>query len=434
VTLGRRPRGGDRPAPRGRPLRNPEFRALILAQVTSEVGDHFARVAVAGIVLERSHSAFYAAATFVLGYLPGIAGSALLGPLADRLSRRRLMLGCDMARVGIVALLVLLVGLPVPLWVLMGVLLAAELFSAPFDAARTALVPDVLPDPRDYLAGTGMSRVLFQANQVAGLTAAGVVVYAVSARAALVVDVATFVASFVILLVGLRDRPAPASSRDASAGLLADVRDAARLIFTDRLRRNFVLMGWGAAVFLIAPEGVALAYAAAHGSPELGGALMAAIPAGAVIGSLLVSRLEPARAVRAIRPLLLAGCLPLLLTWLDQPIGATLALWLVAGMGQAFLVPVVVVVNLVTPASRRGRVNGVAAAGFNVATALAFLLAGMTADAASPAVAVTAAGVVGLGVLLLVHRAWPAAELEATFGSKRPARPGGRLTSRAPQR
>ena len=52
---------------------------------------------------------------------------------------------------------------------LLGLLLVAETFTAPFEAAQRAVVPDVLPDPRECLAGNGLMRVLYQVDQVVGI-------------------------------------------------------------------------------------------------------------------------------------------------------------------------------------------------------------------------------------------------------------------------
>ncbi len=398
---------------RGRPWQDREFRALIGAQVTSEIGDQFARVAVAGIVLDRSGSALYSALAFVVSYLPGIGGALLLGPLADRLPRRGLMIGCDLARGAVVAVLALAVVAEAPLWSLLALLLFAELFSAPFDAARSALLPDVLTDPADFHAGAGISRVLYQLTQTVGLAAGGAVVYGVSAELALWLDVATYLVSAVVLLAGVRARPAALTGVEATVA--GDVALAARLVFGDPVRRVFVCLGWAAAAVLIAPEGVALAYAVEHGEERLGGALIAALPAGAALGVWLISRYPPALAVRAIRPLLVAGCVPLLLTGLDLGVYPTMALWFLAGTCQAFLLPVMVVVTLVTAPERRGAVGGLAAAGFNASVGVAFVLAGWGADTIGPAEAVLVAGLAGLALAAAAYAAWPGAALRTAL-------------------
>ena len=131
---------------------------------------------------------------------------------------------------------------------------------------------------------------------------------------------------------------------------------------------------------------VALAYAESGGnSAAVGTVLMAALPAGGALGAILVSRWPPGDQTRAILPLALASCLPLVLTGASPPVLIATALWFVAGVGQGFMVPLIATVNLLTPAHSRGRVNGLAAAGFNVGSASAFALAGFGAAVLSPA-------------------------------------------------
>jgi MFS family permease len=138
---------------------------------------------------------------------------------------------------------------------------------------------------------------------------------------------------------------------------------------------------------------------------------MASLPAGAALGAMAVARLEPLRQVGLIVPLAVGSCVPLLLTSLAPPWQVALPLWFVAGLSQGFMVPLMTTVNLVSPAALRGRVNGLAGAGFSSVTAVTFLLAGAVADLASPAVAVTVAAVLGLALVGAAHHSWPAAAL-----------------------
>jgi MFS family permease len=376
---------------------------------------------VAAVVLDRSGSALYSALAFVVSFLPGVGGSLILGPLADRLPRRELMVGCDLLRAGLVSFLAAAVAADAPLWTLMGLLLVAELFSAPFDAAGSAVLPDVLSDPAEYQQGAGVSRALYQVNQSVGLGAGGLFAYAVSAQGALWLDAGTFMVSAVMLLVGMRYRPAALAG--SGGGAMADVRRDVGvgfgLVFGDRLRRTFVGTAWLAAGLLIVPEGVALVYAVEQHHSRLGGALIAALPAGAAVGSWVVSALPPHSAVRAVRPLLLASAAPLLGTGLDLGVYPTMALWVVAGAGQAFLLPLMVVANLSTAPERRGAMNGVAASGFNAAVATGFLLAGWSADGVGPTETVLGAGVLVLVLAVAVSAWWPRAALEAALDQDR---------------
>ena len=395
-------------------LRHPEFRGLLVAQVASEWGDNIARVALASLVLARTDSAFLAVLAFVVSFIPAVFGSALLGGLSDRLPRKVVLIGCDLARAVVVGVLALVAVDGTPVWVLLGLLLVAETFTAPFEAAHRAVVPDVLPDPRECLTGTGLMRILYQVDQVLGIVAAGVVIVLVGERAGLMFDVATFLVSATVLALTLRWRPA---SRDKSARttLVGEFRAGWRLVFDNPSLRALVLLAWSAAVFLVAPEAVALAYARDDGAgPAVGAALMATLPAGAALGAWLVGRMDPLRQVRSIIVLAVATCLPLLATSLAPPWQVVMPLWFLSGMAQGFMVPLMTTVNLVTPPAMRGRVNGLAGAGFSTVTAATFLLSGAVADLATPAVAVTVAAVLALALVGVAHRGWPHAELRRT--------------------
>jgi len=406
-------RADDRPVPYLEALRNREFRGLVVAQIASECGDHFARVGVAALVLQVEGSMLLAALAFAVGYLPGLFGAALLAPLADRMSRRRVLLLSDAIRALIVGLLALLAVPSTPLWTFYALLILAELFTAPFDAARAALLPDVFRDPRGYVAGAGLSRFLFQANQVAGLVMAGLVVALVSPRGALVVDAASFLLSFTVILIFVRARPAPLGEHHAGAtGLLRDALEGARVVFSDPARRAIVVIGWTAAVFMIAPEGVALAYAAVQGRSEVwGGVLMASVPAGAAVGAVLIGHIAHEAQLRALPRLVMAMCVPMVATAVTPPVAITAGLWFVSGVCQGFMATLITTLNVLTPAEYRGRVNGLAAAGFSVATAVAFVLSGWLADLTSPARAVALAGVAGLAIIGMNWAKWPAATL-----------------------
>ena len=85
------------------------------------------------------------------------------------------------------------------------------------------------------------------------------------------------------------------------------------------------------------------------------------------------------------------------------------ALWFVAGVLQAYVLTVIAAVTMFTPRERRGRVLGVASAGFNLLTAVAFALTGWVAgiEGIGPARAVSLAGAAGLVCVALLRAVWP---------------------------
>src|SRR3954451_7195152 len=88
-------------------LANREFRAMYVAQALSVGGDQLARIAVAILVFNRSHSALLTGISYAISYLPWVIGGPLLAGYADRLPRRSVMIVCDLARAALVLCLAL---------------------------------------------------------------------------------------------------------------------------------------------------------------------------------------------------------------------------------------------------------------------------------------------------------------------------------------
>src|ERR687884_2226871 len=85
--------------------RERSFLRLFLATIGSGAGTWLALVALEVDVWQRTHSSGWIAALLIADLLPTFAIGILVGPLIDRLSRRRLMVGADLARLGVFALL-----------------------------------------------------------------------------------------------------------------------------------------------------------------------------------------------------------------------------------------------------------------------------------------------------------------------------------------
>ena len=195
-------------------LRIREFRLLWLADAQSLLGDQLARVALSVLVYDRTGSGLLTAAVYALTFLPALAGSVLLGPLADRLPRRALLIGGDLIRAALLAAMTL-PALSVP--VLATLLVVAVLVGTPWKAAESALVVDILT-VEDYPTGLGLRTATGQAAQIAGFAIGGIAIAAIGARGALALDAATFLISAAFIRLGVRTRPPAAHPHDAAPG------------------------------------------------------------------------------------------------------------------------------------------------------------------------------------------------------------------------
>ncbi len=154
---------------------NRDFTRLYVAQLISFAGDWFATVALLGLVLEMTGSAVAASIVIVLQ----TAGLAFLSPLggvlADRLDRRRLMVGADLVRIPI-ALMPLLARDPSTIWIaLLGVFLLSAA-GAGFEPASSAALPNLVDKDElsraNVLIGSAWGTMLAIGAALGGIVAA----------------------------------------------------------------------------------------------------------------------------------------------------------------------------------------------------------------------------------------------------------------------
>jgi MFS family permease len=379
-------------------LRDRPFQALSLANFVSLAGDQIARVALSVLVYDRTASAALTGLTYALSYLPTVVGGPLLAGLADRRPRRRVMIGCDVLR----AVLVLLMAVPsLPLAGLLGLLAVVTLCEAPFDAARGAMMPDVLPGER-YAIGGAISQVVLQAAMVTGFAAGGALLLLATPRELLALDAATFVLSAILVRVVPFGTERSVPDLDAAANPLGDMRLAGRLVFGNPRLRPLLLIAWSMSAAAVAPEALAVPYAreAGAGSGAVG-LLLAASPIGNVLAGLVLARLPEHRRLALLWPLAVLAVAPLTLCLFDPPLPVVVVLVAVSGLGTAYhLVAMVRFVTLVAP-QMRGRALGLAGTGLAVGQGLAVAAAGAVGDLLDPAITVGLAGVAGLVAALV---------------------------------
>ena len=407
----------DRPATYGQVFAVREFRPLFGSFLLSTIGDELARVALTVLVFQRTDSALLAAITFAISYLPWLLGGPVLSALADRLPRHRVLIGSDVAR----ALLVAGMAVPrTPLPVLLGLLLLVSLCAPPFEAARSALLADVLEGDR-YAVASSLSGITNQAAQLIGFSLGGALLVQFSPSVALLLNAATFAVSAVWLTVGLQRRPAPADAAEGTPSLWQDTVGGLRLVAGAPRLRAIVALLWVAALFVNAPEGIATPWTLQlQDAIGATGLLLAAGPAGTAVGGVLVGRFcSPALRDRLLTPLvvlslggvLLAGLVPLVLDRGTTSFAVVLVLLFVAGLGGALSIPLNVAFVQAVPSAYRGRAFGVASAGLYGAQGLGAVLAGVGADLLRPGTVVALAGAIGLVAvvvpLLAVRRTTP---------------------------
>jgi predicted MFS family arabinose efflux permease len=374
-----------------------EFRYLFSATMLSLIGDQLAKIALSILVFQRTSSTLLTALSFGISYAPWILGGPILSTFADRLPRRQVMIFCDCGRMLLVALLAV-PGIPIP--ALLVVLLAASMFTPPFESARSALTTQMLTGDR-YVVGNGLSLTGLQIGNVVGLLAGGALVALISARGALLIDAGTFAISAVLIVAGVIERRPAAQPRGSA---WHEISAGGRLVFGDARLRAIVLIVWLGSGCTFAWEGIAAPWAhGLGGGARTVGLLLGVSAVGAGIGSVVIGRLCPPRLRRKlILPLAVAAPGLLGIFLIGDHLAVAIPVLLLSGFGAAFAIPLNAIFMQALPSELRGRAFGVAQGGLQVSQGLGVLVAGALAGTVHIGITIGLLGLVGAAAALCI--------------------------------
>jgi MFS family permease len=207
------------------PLRyDRDYRWLWGGQVVSGIGNQITRLALPFQVYSLTGSTLAIAALTVFQLIPILLFALVGGSLADAVDRRRLLLVTQtgLALCSLALVLLTASGDP-PLVALFGIAFVAAGLGAVDQPARGASIPRLVP-PERLPAALALNQLNYQASSIIGPAVAGVLIATVGLVGAYVVDVFTFVATFIALLA---IRPIPPVGEVVKPGLAA-IREGLR--------------------------------------------------------------------------------------------------------------------------------------------------------------------------------------------------------------
>jgi CSLREA domain-containing protein len=316
---------------------NRPFGLLLASLAVSSCGDWLYNVALLAFVYERTGSATWVALTTTARVLPMLLLGPFGGALADRWDRRRLLLGSDLARAGLIgglATVVALDGPPAAAPLLAALATAAGIATPPCVAACTARF---VPAP-ERQAANGLRAAIGQAAIVVGPALGAILLALAGPATAIGIDALTFLVSFAAIAAipaGPAFVPTPGAG-DERLGLLGDVVVGAR-----------ALRGSPVAIRLVAADVVCSAVygvltvtlVMVAGRIGVGGSgyglLLAACGVGGIAGATAVGRVAAARDWRRTLAVALGTVgVGLALLGAAPDIAAALALALLLGTGM----------------------------------------------------------------------------------------------------
>jgi MFS family permease len=275
--------------------RAPSFRLLFFTTLESSLGTWLAVIALTVDVFDRTHSANWVGALLVASFLPSVGVGLVLGPLLDRLSRRAVLVGADLARVAVFCAL--------PFTASAGAIVAlaavAGLATGFFTPAVYAGLPNLVDDA-DLSSGNSLFRSMDYLASAAGPLAGGILVGAAGPDPAYAINAASFLVS-AVLIARIPERLLQ-SERAGSRGHWHDVADGFRLVIRSRPLLT-VLVAWSIAVIGNAGINVAevvLAKVTFHSGTFGFGLLATGSGLGLVLGSLFAGPLLEARPIASV--------------------------------------------------------------------------------------------------------------------------------------
>ncbi|MBB5869864.1 MFS family permease [Allocatelliglobosispora scoriae] len=374
------------------------------------MGDYIAKVAVSALVFQQTNSAALAAAAFALTYLPWLVAGPLLATLAERYPYRNVMIICDLARMAMIGI-VAIPGIPLPIMLVL--LFLTALANPPAQAAKSALIPQVLTGDK-LVVGLSLQLTAGQAAQVLGYLSGGLAA-AYSLRGGLVFDAGTFALSALLLWRFVKLRPAANTER---RNLIRETGDGFRLVFGTPALRAIAILVFSAMLFATLPEGLAAPWSSMLYPGEqqtqsfAQGLIMLANPLGYVAGGLIVGRLVPPTVRRRlIRPFAVAVPLALVPGLLEPELVGVCVMAFACGFAVAAMVPAASgFFAQVVPDGYRARAFGVMQMGLQLSQGAGIFVVGVLADQASLPRVVGWWSIFGVGLTLIAVALWPRRE------------------------
>ena len=270
-------------------FRNRSLLALLAAELVSRAGSQMTFLALPWFVLVTTGSPAKMGIVLAVELLPTALLGVPSGTLVTRIGARLTMLGADLARVPLMAALPILHSAGMLSFPLLLVLVAAfGCFNAPYFASQRVILPELLGSDEQTIAQA--NSVLEGASQTSSLLGpplAGLLIATLGAANVLYVDAATFVFSFLTVLLFVPARKRAAAVED-SGGLVAGMSFLLRDALMGPLATVIVLMNalgqmLGAALPVLAFQ--------RWDDARVGGWLFAAYGLGGLIGTAVAYKL-----------------------------------------------------------------------------------------------------------------------------------------------
>jgi MFS family permease len=351
-------------------FRRPALRRLNLALAGSMIGDW----AYATAVAVWAYDVGGATAVGIWGTVR-LALMALAAPfgaaLADRLSRKTVMVACDLARTVLVFAAAALVEWDGPVWLVFVLATLSPLLGTWFRPAQLALTPSLVDDPQELTAANGVSSTLESLAFFVGPAIAGFLLAVADIATVFVLNAATFLLSAVIvsgIKVTQRAEPEPDGAADGDqppapkTSFLSEAMEGFRVVWRNPDLRLVIAIYCAQTV--MAGASLVFGVAIAFDLTDLGAAglgwLDSTLGIGAIIGGFLAIGLASRKRLASDFGWgVVFWALPLLLiaVW-PTPAAAFIAMAIIGAANPVVDINANTIIQRITPDAVLGRVFG----------------------------------------------------------------------------
>lgn len=176
---------------------NRNFRRLWSAQIVSEIGDWFYTLAIYSLLLQLTGKASSVALALVLQVLPQTFIGPVAGVVNDRIRRKHVMIGADLARM-LIVFLMLFVRSRSMVWLVYPLLFVETLMAAFFEPARSSVIPNIT-EREDVILANTLSSATWSVNLLVGASIGGIVAAFLGRNAVFILNALSFLASAALI-------------------------------------------------------------------------------------------------------------------------------------------------------------------------------------------------------------------------------------------
>jgi MFS family permease len=173
---------------------NRNVRLLWLAQVISEMGDWFYAVAIYSLLLELTGSARSVALATVAMVFPQVLISPMAGVVNDRMRRRQVMIGADIARFFIVGSMIFAQSAD-RTWLIYTLMVLETVMWGFFEPGRSSLMPNLCRSDKEVLVANALGSTTWAVNFFLGSALGGLVAASFGRNAVFGINACSFLVS-----------------------------------------------------------------------------------------------------------------------------------------------------------------------------------------------------------------------------------------------